>query len=356
MGLVSFGKPALHINRTKFPNSVEQDICQHVELITRVCTCTTNRMKSDTWGPFVDKLVQLRHETSFEHCRMAIVFNRFTTPMNEYEFDVINSIIHWSNAGRYLTVTNEPGSLTVRIEGNLHAWRDFFRSKTWRSDDYRHLLFAIATRNDSPFKRFFSDIVMDESKSLTDEDLTGHCVSTATVEESQIFSFLFTISRILADELARHRVGIMMESTRWCNYLKRALTVMWPNEHVEFRSGVTGWLKRSILWASIQLSGLAYLALVALKVPPQHARNCLPLAICTNLWMSATIDEWYKVLLIRSAPNVHPGLLPHLRGVKEYLMPYFSDDQRNVMDKLYPFDNPEDIIHVEVTTPTQTTD
>lgn len=111
-------------------------------------------------------------------------------------------------------------------------------------------------------------------------------------------------------EADRHRISsFSMESTRYCNYGQEKHGGIKVIPMVE---GLTPQqlARRMELYAQIER---VYLDELAEGVPPQQARDSLPLCLKTEYAWSGNFREWRHIFRVRLAPAAHPQLRAVMR-------------------------------------------
>lgn len=118
-----------------------------------------------------------------------------------------------------------------------------------------------------------------------------------------------TTSRAIANEITRHRMASYAQaSTRYIKYNKRVDIVRgggWDGLHGEhfdraFRSAID-----------------AYHMLLNAGVPAEHARDVLPLALATQLMITANLREWMHIFKQRTDTAAHPDMQKLMGAILE---------------------------------------
>ena len=133
------------------------------------------------------------------------------------------------------------------------------------------------------------------------------------ISGAMAIGFIIGISR----ELCRHRsMSFMERSTRWCSW--------WPEEGgVEFIRPAHI-LNPEVLALACSNAEDEYFAMLANKEAREHARDVLPLATATRLYVTGTYDYWIRLLKLRLDKRAHP----EMRRVMNMLckLPDFPDE------------------------------
>lgn len=127
--------------------------------------------------------------------------------------------------------------------------------------------------------------------------------------------------RIITDrgimaEITRHRhASFSIESTRYCNYGKDAfgaeITVVQP-------PGLEGRSFR--IWRMVmRVAEWGYMGMLRLGVKPEIARSVLPMALKTEIVMTANFSSWHHILKMRTNPRAHPQVREVMEMVRTIL-------------------------------------
>lgn len=150
------------------------------------------------------------------------------------------------------------------------------------------------------------------------------------VIEHGLISAHYVCSRGMSHELVRHRIAsYCQESTRYCNYGKekfgRQITIIQPYWWNEADSET-----QRIFTENCEQSAYAYFELLDRGYPPQAARDVLPQALKTEIYVSANLREWRTILNLRCAKAAHPEIRALMLETLEQLyvlMPCVFEDQ-----------------------------
>ena len=146
--------------------------------------------------------------------------------------------------------------------------------------------------------------------------------------EHASLSIKFIVDRAIQNEIVRHRIAsFCCESTRYCCYAKdkfnNEITVIKP---LFFEKDT---LEYNLWRQSMETSEKIYLALIAKGCKPEEARSVLPLALKTEIVMTANLREWRHFFKLRTSKRAHPQIreisIPLLNEMKSLLPPIFED-------------------------------
>lgn len=232
---------------------------KHIELIGRVCTKSEDKITESSAEKFVQNMRKLNHGAVLEHgtIYLTIPFKTEEGPNNE-----LTNI--WS-----------------RFYSNPYSVCKADNQAAYITTNYRALL-----EEGSYCLRYLK--YMTPPTEHHEERITLH----------------FTLSRAIANEFVRHRhFSFMQESTRYVNYAKKELEFIYPE-----------WLsddeESALFIEGLKTAENAYKQLIKANLNPQDARDILPLATKTELYMTGTMAQWGYFLSLRSpkygATGVHP--------------------------------------------------
>ena len=139
-----------------------------------------------------------------------------------------------------------------------------------------------------------------------------------SVLEHVNISVRFICDRGVTHEIVRHRlVSYTQESTRYCDYARKGMTVIRP----------PFWAAENHLyecWGTAMKSAeRAYNYLMDNGATPQEARSVLPNSLKTEIVCTANIREWRHILTLRCSKAAHPQMrqlmIPLLKELKDKL-------------------------------------
>lgn len=140
--------------------------------------------------------------------------------------------------------------------------------------------------------------------------------------ESVIEHIIITV-RIFCDrgvshEIVRHRIGsYSQESTRYCNYRSRGITIIapvfWKEDSPEYQI----WLE------AMENCEKAYNSLIEMGATPQEARSVLPNSLKTEIVVTFNLREWRHFFVLRTSKRSHPQM-------REIAVPLLHEFQRRI--------------------------
>ena len=128
--------------------------------------------------------------------------------------------------------------------------------------------------------------------------------------------FLIECDRAIQQELTRHRhFSFNIESTRWMNYLKKALRfVTKPPEGMEVPEEAV-----ELLEELCEVCAMVYEAELEMGAPRDYARKALPLATASRMRMAGNLRAWYEMLPKRTSKAAHPEIRELAREISGIL-------------------------------------
>ena len=251
-----------------------ENIYKQIERCARTCYKSEDKITDSSSKAFVDRLIASKHTAMLEHgtvyLQCKIYLNeKDDTPLSKYKNNKYSKCSEYYFPGSASRGTYVVTNLRVLVENN---WLD---------------------------------------------DLQYLCSPTEFHEKR--YTFKFTCSRAIANELVRHRVfSFAQESSRYCNYSKdkfgNEITFIEPS-----------WKNKVVFDANLHLYNTLYAAEVSyfdlLKndATPQQARDVLPLATKTELCMTGFASDWRYLLdarLYEKTGKVHPDMLDLMEKLK----------------------------------------
>lgn len=153
-----------------------------------------------------------------------------------------------------------------------------------------------------------------------------------SVIEHSSLSVRFIVDRGVSHELVRHRLAsFSQESTRYCNYGKKGMTVIippWvniePREYDRDFVSSTSWSVSDAHWfAAMRAAAGVYEEVLRLGWTPQQARSVLPNSLKTEIVVTANYREWRHILMMRTSTAAHPQM-------REIMLPLLADLKQRI--------------------------
>jgi thymidylate synthase (FAD) len=156
--------------------------------------------------------------------------------------------------------------------------------------------------------------IVEKNSDLLDA-LMG-CICDPTEYHEMRYTFKFTCSRAIANELIRHRtMSFLQESTRYINYFKEKhggeITYIKPTWYDKYSKSLldsTGhrpdgtsdmFTSEGDFKDQLRIAESCYMAALIAGVKPQEARDVLPNATKTELIMTGFASDWRHVMDLR---------------------------------------------------------
>lgn len=320
-----------------------------IERIGRTCYKSEDKIEKGSAEKFIVGLMKRKHYAMLEHGNVIVdmskgMYETLRTARDErgdYVFDL--TYVNCS-------CVEEEGLYTM--SGSFRAWRDLFLKAQM---DVSYLACVLYYR----FPLIFKDVVesiYEEIPSEQDVKYFGHCSIISEEGLKIIYSSYpelisrhlthtahFICDRGVSHELVRHRpCSFAQESTRYCNYSQdkfgEEITVIKPlffepwNEDLDNRCETVSYG----LWArSCERAEKAYFNLLKKGATPQEARSVLPTSLKTEIYVTATEEEWQHIVDLRylgttGAPH------PQMKEVMSFIIEDLINDSNgriNLLDK-----------------------
>jgi thymidylate synthase (FAD) len=144
----------------------------------------------------------------------------------------------------------------------------------------------------------------------------------------------FISNRGFSHELVRHRLSsFAQESTRHCNYSKNRfgheISVLTLHPDIHKKTTLTPRdIERAfrLAYSTVEKS---YMYLIENGVPPDFAREVLPIGLKTEIVHKANIREWRHIFSLRCAKKAHPRMrelmIPLLHDLNKRIPVLFED-------------------------------
>ena len=262
-----------------------EGIYKMIELVGRVCHKSEDKITETSTKEFVERMLKMKHLST---CEFGTVYLYI-----DYHNPSFGKIVDKYNNNEYSKCIID----TV------------FPNKAYISSNYRVLI---------------------ENNWL--DDLKYLCEST--VFHHKRYTVKFVLDRGILAEFTRHRkFSFMAESTRYCNYSKgkfnNELTFIIPpfadaveGSYISGYDVLSDGLKKpygkgtlgGYFYESLKKAEESYMELVThqgidpnikVRLKPEQARNILPLALKTELYMCGFVEDWEHFFKLRCATNAH---------------------------------------------------
>ena len=124
-----------------------------------------------------------------------------------------------------------------------------------------------------------------------------------SVLEHESISMKLIVSRAVAMEVVRHRIGAYsMESTRYVNYTKKPLKLITPVAYNLEPEDILDYMYRT------EVSLENYEELIEKGLTPEIARDVLPNNVGAELYVTYNIRQWRHFIKQRISKTAHPEI------------------------------------------------
>ena len=308
-----------------------EELVKVIEQGYRICYKSESKMKEGSES-LIYKLLyggehgQMIHTSPLEHRRITLAVDDW----------IVDAITDWQNERNtsfisvYPQKTHSADEHQWLLEGNFRAFFDFIKGYETTGDDIKgdygrrdearlvingvlHGLFPVIFKYLEPY---------DDTDNGIDWygcDFIG--------ESEDYMSFHIVTSRDMLQELARHRtMSPNVESTRYCNYSKRGMSICcplpyeWaadlvdendfmfdPNGPQVFSFDMPKDIK-GLYRLSASLSEMFYNKAIEYGAIPQEARGLLLGCLKTELILTGTYTTWAHFIKLRNDPTADPQM------------------------------------------------
>ena len=343
----------------------EKDIYKKIEKIARTCYKSEDKITETSHEKMIDTLRERGHWAMFEHHNIVRsvskeLYIKLWSLLNspDDQWDGLRTINETARCQRYFNFTAEPHLDRYLISGSPTAFANMWvtNNKSWNEFcEIVYYLYPKLVKVPSLFEpmkfnpnvnRLHYDILDPIQIKQLPYDIRKY---------HEMVTFKVIMDRGVSHEAVRHRpMAFAQESTRYCNYGNSGVTFIlpnWFNEHDklnllnervpmtwdrfnkledEDRIKVIEYFNeyRSYQWyVSMLHSENTYNLLVSdqndeRKWQPQEARSILPNSLKTEIYMSATLQQWEWFCNMRTPTAAHPQMREIAIPIKEKLFKY----------------------------------
>ena len=316
-----------------------EGVYKQIEKCGRVSYKSEDKITKDSAEPFVKRMIDSHHGAVLEHGTVYLDYK--IIPVNSAQK---NKILKEGAYSLYAKNDYEPSTLVA-----LLSYLNFDCSPFSK-------VVLVEAKDSYPHVYITTNMRVLEDRKLT--NALKHLCSPTELHEKR-YTFKFTCSRAIANELIRHRAfSFMQESQRFVNYSKEKfgneitfIKPSWYRENqlpielpVAQNSNENGavfyerpykaywidtdadgydWYKEDFFVHSCQTAEQCYFLMLEDDATPQQARDVLPNATKTELVMTGFASDWRYLLDLRlfgKTGNPHPDmvdLMKKLQGVAE---------------------------------------
>ena len=289
----------MNIVKSSVEAYTESDPILKLERIVRVCTKTEDQIKEGSGEKLIRRCLKMGHTSILKHYWVEIEIPS-GIPVKS-----ANSIM---GANRYLVGRINGEEKVVSIAGNLLAWRDWLSYMgvtvlTYGDRIDRNTMIYI--ENIDKLLRENYGIFFESIKGI-DYTETVNCGMSIKEFEAYL-TIKYTTNRAVTHQAVRHTVlGYMQESTRYCNYGKKGMSIISPDA---FSWGVDEDSEAYKIWYDAMVyAEEAYNKLLEAGCKPEEAKLVLPHSVKADLYVTGTISQWGGFIALRSADDADPQI------------------------------------------------
>ena len=298
----------------------EPDNLKKIEKIARTCYKSENMIKEGSDVRLINDLILKGHFSILEHGNMIFKLNSW---MYHLLLEDIETILRSEDAEqvKYITLTamNNNRTRSYVFSGNIRALIETFiaiQNHTGRIYDNFLTLIGKELGSMKFMELFDAD---GDIEHVNNDVIPVKNILALSEEERMIherFSVKFIIDRGISHELVRMRAAsFAQESTRYCCYandkFENEITVIKPCFFAENTENYEKW--KSVM----QYSEDMYLSLIESGAKAQEARDVLPTSLKTEIVVTANLNEWKHIFLLRACDSTGPA---HPQ-IKEVMVP-----------------------------------
>ena len=259
----------------------QTDLYKHIELCSRVCYKSEDKITEDSAQKFVERLVNSNHLAMLEHGTI------------------------YAKCG--------PEQYKEIRDGNIDSDSDFW---TVANNPYSELFYHDHCNYLTTNYRVLFDLAAHDME-FSFNDFIDNFQCEPTEYHTRRYTMKFVTDIGVCRELLRHRkFSFANESTRYCNYSKGKfggeLTFITPTWYT---GGNGANDKECSMDSEFELSceeaEKSYLRMISWGAAPQEARRVLPLATKTELVMTGFEDDWRHFMDLRlrgTTGKPHPDM------------------------------------------------
>lgn len=310
-------------------NSTPAEMIKVIEQAYRICYKSESHMKEGS-EELIHRLLhcgekgKIIHTSPLEHRRIRL-------SLTYWLHDVIDTW-QYNRGTSFITLFPQKNPSSDGIHnfvaaGNFRAFFDFIKDFKCEDNDYGDLASdhaRIAVNNE--LHKYFP-LIFDYMEPLDDNGDWGGCSYLG--EDTDYMTFKITTSRDMLQEIARHRsMSPNVESTRYCNYSKRGMSICCPLPY-EWAVDLVGENCcgfdldgpgskvivfdtpkdiKGLYRLAASLSELFYNKAIEYGAKPQEARGLLLGCLKTEIMLTGTIESWSHFIRLRNDSAADPQI------------------------------------------------
>jgi len=257
------------------PTANNKDAMKRVEQIGRICYQSQDRITNDSYGKFVDKLVEDAHTSMVEHSNLVIKVKG-----NDCNHLLAHKYLH--------SVKLDNGWV---IAGNYRTWMHIYNVTDWRQVET-----MVRTRTNGTIIRKVSDIPTP----------------------LRAITVVLKTDRAVSHELVRHRpCSFAQLSQRYVDH-KKGVGFILPLHYYKAHDEQEDNAAYATWKFACARAEISYTQLREAGESPQYARSVLPNSTATEIAVTAYIPEWAEIIFpLRTAPNAYYMIKDIMSQIKE---------------------------------------
>ena len=278
--------------KQSFEEIKKSEFYTHVAKIAHNCYQVD---KSSDDALFIKRLIKNKHYAMIEHYNFVLRIDE----------SLYSKLIEFNNP--FIILAHDASSYYVRF--SLRPLLELKDSNALVSP-----LYELGASLNPEIKELL-DIKEDSKYELLDEEGIDRLPYEIYLKMKTISLKIIT-DRGVSHELVRHRVAsYAQESTRYCNYQKdkfgNELTFIEPLDYEKFKDSYDE------IFSHIESK---YMDLLNNGSSPEMARSILPNKLKTSIIMTASIEEYLKVFILRCDSHAHPDMRDIMLPIREYFI------------------------------------
>ncbi len=303
-----------------------QDVAEKIEFAGRTCYKSADKITPGSADRFVQMVMKRGHESVIEHS--WFVFKLVNTGQPWFTQFLLNLML----SNNMFSLTRSEDDLYYLLSGNARMFRDYARQTKQISELSLSLLGQLTTN----YPVLFEDLKGIEVNTAHQPGVILNPEHEYTLEEKKKHWWAMVRfvggSRAFTHQLVRHRkTGISQESQRYCDESGIAHTGYYVTPPSIVEAGLQDFYDEQI-----RNLDAAYQKLKACDgVKAEDARFLLPNACCSEIVMSANLEEWRWILNMRCDKHAQWEIRAHAMDLLhqfKQLFPGVFDDFRLAED------------------------
>ena len=328
------------------------DVLKHLERIGRVCYKSEDKITEESCIKFLDNIKKRRHWAMLEH--FTFVMEVSERVYSELVYDIPTKVVQdidYNQKRRFINVSkykDSKGNTRALVSGSATAFNYLWECKCFSDNDskdaipflckFLNSLYPEIMRNPWAINNFTDEKLLSTRMTallLSREEIEALPTEQRLIHDTMSVKFLTNIG--IAIDMCRHRpVSIAMESTRYVNYGNKGYQYIvpeWVSDHdreiledhdklskiIDLPIGTMDKALRQqddpfddtavLEWLYNQMiASLRYQRCLDKGWVAQQAKDNLPKAYKTELYITANYYEWIHFFNMRADTAPHPDM------------------------------------------------